>query len=443
MSGPKVVRIVTREEILDICRGQLARVDAALSEWIRIGRRNDCLDEMALETASRRRDALAALIAADRFMDLQKQAPAEEEFLRADMQRRLAIVAAAQAEARSKERRVREAATALLRRLRELGVSIDPSLVSSLERGEAAALADGFELLARISQSSQSASTDLAANLKEGATKTSFADWLSSQPAPPADPAIERVAVRLDELHAMRALDTTALRMRLDQAAEIDPAHRSLIIDGLEVETGRALTEARRRGSLRAELLLVRAEMTSAGGRTPEIDLEAADAATLEAALVSARAAIGAIRAERAAAARRTAVLDGLSSLGYEVTQGMSTSLAQDGRLVLRSAARPDYGVEVSAVSGAERMQMRPVAFEAGGVGPPSGRDRDAETIWCGDVTTLQASLAASGGGLVIERAHPIGATPLKRIAVDRSAGVAVATAPDAAAPLSRERKLR
>ena len=33
MSGPKVVRIVTREEILALCEGQLARVDAALADW--------------------------------------------------------------------------------------------------------------------------------------------------------------------------------------------------------------------------------------------------------------------------------------------------------------------------------------------------------------------------------------------------------------------------
>ena len=84
-------------------------------------------------------------------------------------------------------------------------------------------------------------------------------------------------------------------------------------------------------------------------------------------------------------------------------------------------------------------MQMRPVAFEAGGVGPDPGRDRDAETIWCGDVSTLQDALASAGGGLVIERALPVGATPLKRIAVERKAG-AVA---EADAPALRERSLR
>jgi hypothetical protein len=101
------------------------------------------------------------------------------------------------------------------------------------------------------------------------------------------------------------------------------------------------------------------------------------------------------------------------------------------------SASRPSYGVEVSAAG--ERMQMRPVAFQAGGVGPDPSRDVDAETIWCGDVSALQARLGDAGGGLVIERALPVGATPLKRIAVEvhPDPGAAVT------APVQRERTLR
>jgi hypothetical protein len=43
-------------------------------------------------------------------------------------------------------------------------------------------------------------------------------------------------------------------------------------------------------------------------------------------------------------------------------------------------------------------------------------RDRDAETLWCGDVTALKADLVQAGGDLVIEKVLAIGATPLKRI---------------------------
>jgi hypothetical protein len=70
MSGPKVVRTVTREEILGICHGQLARVDAALAEWTRIGRRNNCIDEEAVAASVKRRDALAALRRIDHALNV-------------------------------------------------------------------------------------------------------------------------------------------------------------------------------------------------------------------------------------------------------------------------------------------------------------------------------------------------------------------------------------
>jgi hypothetical protein len=121
--------------------------------------------------------------------------------------------------------------------------------------------------------------------------------------------------------------------------------------------------------------------------------------------------------------------------LGYEVAEGMSTAWASEGRLVIRSAARPDYGVELS---GADRFQMRPVAFDANGRGPDPARDKDAETIWCGDVTGLEQRLAALGDGLKIEKALPIGAVPLKRIEIGGSDGGARIEA-----PVLRQRTLR
>jgi hypothetical protein len=440
MSGPKVVRIVTREEVVEICRGHLARVDATLTEWTRIGRRNDSVDDVEVTAAARRRDQLAALIEAGRFEELQKQAPAEVAFLRNDAQVRLARAAAAQAAARSRARRDEEAARALLRGLRASGRVMDPALESALERGDPEALSRGFALLAEGVDTPR-ASDELAARFREEGSTRTFASWLAAQPAARLDPAVERIEVRLGELSGLPGADRVpAWRRRLAEVEGADAERRSLLLDGLEVETGRALTDARRRGSLVSDLRLLLAELGSAGLSTPDpaADLETLDAATLELRLSESRASLERHRAANAAAARRAAVIEGLSSLGYEVREGMTTAFAQEGRLVLRSASRPDYGVEVSAAEGAERMQMRPVAFEAGGRGPDPSRDRDAETIWCGDVSSLQERLFEAGGGLRIERALPVGATPLKRIPVDRPEQAATE-----AAPARRERTIR
>lgn len=435
MSGPKVVRIVTREEILEICRGHLARVDAALDEWTRTGRRADCIDEAALAEARRRRDVLAALIATDRFMDLQKQAPVEEAFLREDMQRRLAAAAAEQAAARSRDRREREAAATLLRTLRATSSAISDDLAEGLQRGDAAALAEGFKLLADRAQEATAVSREATARLREAEPARSFADWAARQPAEPGDPAEEAIAARLDALMPVADAEKVArLRSRLDGAVAVKGARRALLLDGLEVETGRLLTQARARATALSELEMTLAELQAAGMDVElrRAGLEELDEAALVVRSVDARDALNAHRAAQAAQARRAAVLEGLSGLGYEVTEGMSTTWVADGRLVLRSATRHDYGVELSGAGDGGRMQMRAVAFEAGGHGPDPSRDRDAETIWCGDVAGLDERLARIGGGLKIERALPVGATPLKRIAVeaptDPGAAVAMPT---------------
>ncbi len=415
MSGPKVVRIVTREEILEICQGQVARVDAALAEWVRIGQRNDCLDEEAHKTAQERRNALAALIANDRFMDLQKQAPIEEAFLRNDIQSRLAIVAAKQSMARAKGRRNEEAGQSLARRLQTLQVDVDQTLVAALLQGEADALSKGFALLG--AQKAKGVSP-LIEKLRDDSVQT-FAAWLAQQPPAVIDPAIERLAVRIDELAPLVSADeATIWRSRLAEADGVEPARRHLLLDGLEVATGRALTEAGARYVLTIDVQLLIAETKAAG--ISAIGNDATDNLSIDelnALKTQLKLSLNEHRTAKATAARREAVLEGLTSLGYEVTEGMSTNFAENGQLVLRSAARPDYGVEVSAVGSGDRMQMRPIAFGGDGEGPDPRQDRDAETIWCGDVTSLQASLAKLGGGLTIERALAIGATPLKRIA--------------------------
>lgn len=419
MSGPKVVRIVTREEIIDLCNGLLARVDAALAEWLKVGQRNELIDDDAIASTRRRRDALAAMIASDRFMDFQKQAPLEEQFLRDDIQRRLDAVAAAKAAQRTKVRRGKEASASLFKRLGGLNVSMPTGLADRLSRGDATALAEGFRLLEIAMPRSDrvAASSSLAASLREGSGSLSFADWLARQPLPPLDPAIERIYARLDELQDHPAAPTWLARVA--EIEDTDEVHRNLTLDGLEVETSRALVEYRKRRALILDIRLSMGEL-AAIEQNPEpvsSDIDALDIKALAALLAQTEAKLTTQREATAAEARRAAVLEGLARLGYHVTEGMTLASPQDGRLVLRSTTRPDYGVEVSS-AGSERMQMRAVAFDADGDTANRARDRDAETIWCGEVSELGADLAKAGAGLIIEKSRPVGEVPLKRVAL-------------------------
>ena len=111
------------------------------------------------------------------------------------------------------------------------------------------------------------------------------------------------------------------------------------------------------------------------------------------------------------AATRR---LRGLASLGYEVSEGMMTAWVSGGKIVLRKPANPGYGVELSAGLQTDVMQVRAVGIGNPAEARDAGRDRDMETIWCGEFERLQSLVAKAGGNVAIESARPVGQYPLK-----------------------------
>ena len=59
-------------------------------------------------------------------------------------------------------------------------------------------------------------------------------------------------------------------------------------------------------------------------------------------------------------------------------------------------------------------LQVRAVAFGNSTETRETSRDRDIETIWCGEFERLQSLIAKDGGHLAIEQARPVGQFPLK-----------------------------
>jgi hypothetical protein len=285
---------------------------------------------------------------------------------------------------------------------------------------DSAAIARALTLLARDGEGAVTErQRELAARLDEGG-RQSLAEWMAARaPEPPAD--TERLAARLAELGALAGEAVAApLRERLHAVETAAGPRRSLLMDSLEADVRTAQEEARRRHELRARLHGLAAELAATEiaelvklSETLRARMEA-DEESLRALAEGAKRTLDRYRAEAAARARREAVLTGLAALGYQVSEGMETAWVQDGRVVLRHGTRSGYGVELASPADAERLQMRTVAFRSGETPADPVRDTDAETLWCGDLQTLDARLAATGGGIEIERALPIGAVPLR-----------------------------
>ena len=155
-----------------------------------------------------------------------------------------------------------------------------------------------------------------------------------------------------------------------------------------------------------------------------------------------AKAVLARSRADLTAHARRHAVLTGLATLGYQVTEVMETAWVRNGRVVLKKASQPGYGIEIGGGADAARLQVRSVAFRSASATVDPGRDRDAETMWCGDLARLRLQFAADGGEIVIERALAVGATPL-RVVADTMEEADSLTRTDQPAAAARERRMR
>lgn len=445
MSGPKVVRIVTREEILAICQGHLQRLAQAMADWTAQAARLGGVDTAQLAATQARHARLQGLLVEERFSELQKAVPEEIEFLRRDLREREGQAIERAAQQRQRMRQVRENAQALLKALEASRQPVASQVLEALaglrdrpgQEDADAVLARGFAALAPTAGSPTTlseAQQALAQQLKGDAEQPSYAQWLATQGAGTGRDErllrIDRYVAQLQLLQGAPAAQPFLLALQRAEQTQ-QPGQRALLLDSLVIDLASA---TRAFEQVRERLQRVRGlagELHALADSTAETDaLRAATQAALRAQLdacgpgdrladldtliAQAQAALDAHAQALAAQARREAVLRGLSSLGYEVREGMATGWAQTGRVVLRKPATPGYGVEVGGQAEGARLQVRAVAFDPS---RDKARDLDVETLWCGDFQRLQALLGEQGDALLIEQARAVGEVPLKEVA--------------------------
>jgi hypothetical protein len=426
MSGPKVFHVVTREELVARCEAHLRRLDAAIAEWTRACERNGATDAKFVEAVAVRRDALRRMLTEGRFTEIQKQVPAEISFLRSDAQTRVERAAASAAQAMQNRRRTALTVRMLLEALEKSGREIPVDLRRDFASPETAerAIAQAFALLspARGGGAATDRQRELASKLGRDEKRATLAEWLAGQPAAAERDSDLRIDRHLAELTTLGG-DPSPFAARATAIASEPLSRQALLADSLLVELARAVKEGRERSARLAELRERAAELAlhdSAGARPLRGRIEAAiaaeDTSSAPALIAEADALVEEELSALAADARRRAVLQGLASLGYEVNEGMATAWVQGGHVVLRKAVNPDYGVELGGGTKSNRLQVRAVAFGDAQSPRNASRDRDMEGVWCSEFQRLRTLVSASGGGLEIEQALPVGAAPLKLV---------------------------
>jgi hypothetical protein len=434
MSGPKVVRVVTREELVAAGEALLARLNAALGDWERCAALAGASDADRKASKSRR-DALERLLRADKFGEFTRSATEEIGFLEVDAEQRVEQAAQARVQEKSRLESGRELAGSLLR---QLGSSSQER--AGLERAAAGEL-NLKELDAVLSRAQQrlfapSISTEtesqkiIASRLGSDDKSEDLESWRTRSVSTSAQVKALLAHVASLELLGAKEIAVQLQREIKGACAVEDVDVRGMKLDSLLVALRKAKDGAFALARLRRQAILLAAEAAQVPGGAELIKALAtagnASQEELHAMVQGVAIRLEESRVARAAESRRRAVLAGLQQLGYEVQEGLSTATTSGGRIVVRGKSESIYGVEITASAGMERMQVRTVAMDEG---RDTSLDIHAEQRWCGDFSELQKRLKTQGTEVVIEKALGVGAVPVKVLG-DRGVDRARAAAP-------------
>ncbi len=430
MSGPKVVRVVTREERIEICKGLLARLDAAIRALKADATRLDDSEGEELARSTVRLDALLELVRTDNFDQAEAQIRQEIGFISSKRSEAIERAASAAAVARRQLNSQRHAATTLIKELERRAPEAHAELAAGLRQiaSQSKATITAESVLAKamlalsraapaahLSEEHQALARSLQATPDPGIGGTGWQS-LAAQ-----DKRIVDLQHRLAQIDVLKSSEATvAFSQRLDALElEADGPLRNMKLDALVIEIAAAVDGLRRLSGLVEAAQAALAEIVVLGPLTELSSLHKAleaaianpDEMRLTKVTADATQAVGLARAARAAMARREAILAGLATLGYQVNDNMATAWVDEGRVVLRKADADTHGLEIASAPNAQRLQVRAVAFSSG---LAATANLAAETAWCGDFSRLQEHLRQDAGDLAIERALPVGAVPLK-----------------------------
>jgi hypothetical protein len=438
LSGPKVVKVVTREEQIATCSALLVQLNRAVTHWANECNRLGSIGDADRDAVLKTKETIEANLKNDNFQQIQEQVPKEISYLLHDLEQRRSHAAEVLANSMQVARQQRKNAATLLREFEKRASTLDSGVLHSLMEicnshdkipYAEKVLAEAFNLISK--KESPTAITDLqrelASRLSSSETKQSFTDWLKTR-SEGKDDRFKKIDKKIAELQSFLGEEVSSEFIFRLRSIELEN-NESLLnarLDSLVIELSVAVEKFKLEESIlsQAHNLLANLEAVQKLNKDQKLhqahrELEAVlskkDLAVVILSVKTGSTILNTAMEKLAADNRRNAILSGLASLGYEVNESMNTAFAKKGRIVVQKPNLPGYGVELAGAPDAARLQVRAVTFTQI---HDKKRERDVETIWCNDFHKLQELINAKGGSVLIEKSFEIGALPLHIVPV-------------------------
>lgn len=438
MSGPKVVRVVSKAERRVDCYNQLESVKNYLNECYKFAKKHDVLISNEIKEIEKQILQIDHLINKEKFEEAKQKCNKAMVQIKQDISRiRDEAIAKAELE-RSSRVKLKYTAEMLVSMFEKNNSSIPnelPKIVLSVLNADESELSIYKAFLDNIITNYLTEAADkdnltsdqreLAAQLLEGESHQNFADWklMHSKETIPANS--QRLNKLLAELSVLDETPNTQAFLKRANLIEQEssPSHRSLLTESIILDLVAFIQKQKEMHQLITLMRKTRFELIQLTSKSA-IDLivsfdkaiESNDICLCEMLNNEAKRLINEESKLTAAISRRDAILKGLSDLGYEVNENMETAWAKNGRIILKKSDENEYGIELGAASDVERVQIQLVSFEQTQNSLDSAKDLNKEKEWCEEFSQLKTSLEQSGTTIDIERALPIGTKALKLV---------------------------
>lgn len=436
MSGTKVVRVLTKQEVMVLCQRKIDVLQDEIKEWRKCAIRHEALSIVDEKQIEARYSAILDMFETEKFKDVTKHCNAEIVSLRQDMERiRKQSIAKAE-EQRSIRRRLQYSAETLIQSFTISGVAIPEELqriASSVLTASSSELSATTSVLNRIAMEYTSNIIDnqeltplqkeLSKNLSDGKKIQTLAEWKLNQEGKSICEKDRRLDKLLAEIEALESQEiANSFRDRSSIiTSEPSSSRRSLLTDSLILDLIAHSNAQKEIENTLSPLREIRSELRSLSLKTARelvaLLTEAIDTQNISNSDFLKKKSLELIKKEEQAMAsisRREAILKGLTALGYEVQENMMTAWVKNGRIIVQKPHEKTYGIELAAASGIERVQMQLVTFEQSDEISKASEDRDREASWCNEFSDLKSFIEQSGTTFEIEKALPAGTKTVK-----------------------------
>lgn len=436
MSGPKVVRVISREEKLERINQQQDLMQRALGNLKKFALSHALFDVKLSKELNERELRYTALNERD-YSRVEEFATQEIAFLNEYQQRLTNQLIEQQQRLKQRVQRLVFASS----RLKKVYQQREQSIPDIFNEIEVTSLDNNVEKLASYEQQLQRAYQILAtpakgkklsaeqhalqARLQTGQAISNYNQWLAEQ-----IPSRSKQQARLDYLIShLQLLETSSPQQEafIERAQTLEKHSKksslSLKIDSLILDVSEFIKQQQDQQELLDNLQAV---LNTLLRLVPDSNTEMM--AIIKAALINPTQPQRILRTllEQAedyvliqqrhyiAESRRQAVLGGLHELGYSINEDMSTAWVEDGRLIVKKSPNNNYGVELSSPNDVQRIQARIAVNKQA----PDNvvKDKQAEEIWCDDFSQLREQLAQEDNDIVIDKALEAGSRRVKKI---------------------------